>query len=246
MPTPSPDAHGVVESISPTSATAGPGTTTQYTVQLTNTGSADESYTLSASGLPSGVTATFASPTVDIPPGASNYRDVRVALTAANGTAPATTQFTITATSTSSSATASASGSITIANTGVSITLDQTSLAPGGTVNAKVTNTGTISDTFDLSVAGPGGIVATPGVSSVTLAAGQSQTVPISTSALNFATEGGLNLTVAATSVANPFVAAAGVDLPHDPGHDRSYRSPHAAESNSHDTRHSELCGRCQ
>ena len=73
---PDPEAHGVVVSLSPTQASAGQGTPANYVVQVTNTGSADDTFTLTATGLPSGVAATFGQTTIDVPPGASNFRDV--------------------------------------------------------------------------------------------------------------------------------------------------------------------------
>ena len=41
---PQPDAHGIVAKLTPTKATAGQGTSAQYVVQLTNTGSADDTF----------------------------------------------------------------------------------------------------------------------------------------------------------------------------------------------------------
>ena len=69
-------------------------------VQLTNTGSADDTFSLAATGLPAGVTASFGETTIDVPPGASNFRDVPLSLTVAQGTAPGSYPFTVTATST--------------------------------------------------------------------------------------------------------------------------------------------------
>ena len=65
-----PDAHGVVVTLTPISATAGQGSSATYVVQLTNTGSADDTFSLSAAGLPADVAASFSQTTVDVPPGA--------------------------------------------------------------------------------------------------------------------------------------------------------------------------------
>ena len=65
---PDPNSHGIVATLTPAHATAGQGTLAQYVVQLTNTGSADDMFSLAAMGLPSGVTASFGETTIDVPP----------------------------------------------------------------------------------------------------------------------------------------------------------------------------------
>jgi hypothetical protein len=72
-----------------------------------------------------------------------------------------------------------------------------------------VTNTGTVLDTYNLAAGGPAGLVATLGMTQVTLAPGVSQVVPITTGSINFADPGNLNLTAVATSQGNPAVQAA-------------------------------------
>ena len=84
------NSYGVVPALSPASATAGQGTSAQYVLQLTNTGSSDDTFSLAATGLPSGVTATFGETTIDVPPGVSNFRDVSLSLTVAPEPRPAT------------------------------------------------------------------------------------------------------------------------------------------------------------
>ena len=53
----------------PPQASAGQGTSAAYVVQLTNTGSADDTFALAIAGLPPGVTASFGQTTIDVPPG---------------------------------------------------------------------------------------------------------------------------------------------------------------------------------
>ncbi len=65
---PDPNSHGIVATLTPTQATAGQGTSARYVVQLTNTGSADDTFSLGALGLPTGVAAEFGQPTIDVPP----------------------------------------------------------------------------------------------------------------------------------------------------------------------------------
>ncbi len=201
------EAHGVVETLTPAQATVGQGTSTAYTVQLINTGSADETFALAAT-LPSGIAGTFSQETVDVPPGVSNFRDVTLTLTPAVGTTPGNDPFTVTAASTTTSATSSASGTLTIVDNGVSVTLDKSTGNPGNTFMATITNTGTVSDTFDLTVAGPAALVTNLGQTAVTLAPGAQQVVPIITGAVNFADPGALQLVVTATSQTNPAVAS--------------------------------------
>jgi hypothetical protein len=91
---------------------------------------------------------------------------------------------------------------------GVRVQLSPSSAVPGSTYQLKVTNTGQATDTFNLSLASPGALVSTLGTNQVTLQAGASQTVPVTTGAVNFAVHGGLPLTGIATSQTNAAVQA--------------------------------------
>jgi hypothetical protein len=71
-----------------------------------------------------------------------------------------------------------------------------------------VTNTGTVTDTFDLALGGPAALVASLGTSKVTLGPGASQQVTITTQPVNFAVSGSLPLFATATSEGNPAVQA--------------------------------------
>jgi len=212
---PDPNSHGIVAAITPAQATAGQGTSARFVVQLTNTGSADDTFSLIAAGLPSGVTAYFGQTSIDVPPGASTFRDVALTLTASLNTTPGSYHFTVTAASTTkSTVTNTASGTLTVVAGGVEVSLNPSAGGPGGSFQATVTNTGTTTDTFNLALAGPAALVARLGVNSVTLAPGASQVVPIGTGAVDFALPGTLDLTAAATSSTNPDVQnAATADL---------------------------------
>lgn len=202
---PDPNSHGIVATLTPTKATAGQGNSAQHVVQLTNTGSADDTFSLAAMGLPTGVTASFGETTIDVPPGASNFRDVAMSLAVAQGTAPATYPFTITAASTSdTTVSGTTGGTLTVTAGGVQVTLNPGSRTTGSSFQATVTNTGTTRDTYTLALAGPAALVSSLGTTSVTLAPGASQNVPITTGAVNFAVQGPLSLMAAATSTANP------------------------------------------
>ena len=215
---PDPEAHGVVVSLTPAEASAGQGTAARYVLQLTNTGSADDTFALAAAGLPAGVTAAFSQTTVEVPPGASNFRDVTLILTPQVGTAAGSDPFTVTATSTTRAATTgTAAGTLDVLANGVSVSLNPPSAAPGSTLQMTVTNTGQVTDTFDLALGGPAALVATLSTNKVTLAPGASQVVPIATAAVNFAVQGALDLIGSATSESNPAVknsAAAALAIP--------------------------------
>jgi large repetitive protein len=91
------------------------------------------------------------------------------------------------------------------------VSLSPASAAFGTTFKLTVTNTGTIQDTFDLSLGGPAALVAKLVLPKVTLAAGASTVVNITTQAVNFAIPGSLDLIGIATSATNPAVQASAV-----------------------------------
>ena len=133
---------------------------------------------------------------------------MRLALTPAAGTPAGDLAFTVGALA-ASGAIGSASGTLAVVASGVSVSLDKSAGSPGDTFQLTVTNTGTATDTFDLSAAGPAGLAAGLGSPSVTLAPGESAVVPVSTGGVSFAVPGSLPLTLIARSQAEPSVAAA-------------------------------------
>ena len=208
-PQPDSTAHGVVVSITPAQATAGQGMSATYTARVTNTGSASDFFTLALAGLPEGLSGRFSDSFVQVPPGAGNFRDVSFSVYASQGFAPGPYQFTVRATSESDPAiTGSVGATVTVAAFGVFLSLDPDMAAPGSTFALTVENTGTVADTFDLALGGPVALVATLGQAKVTLAPGAITKVPIATTAINFATQGDLNLTGVATSEGDPAVSA--------------------------------------
>jgi uncharacterized membrane protein len=211
VPVADPDAHGVVLALIPGQATAGTGTTASYVVRVVNTGSATELFTLSTS-LPPGVNGLLGQTTVEVPSGASNFRDITLSLTPQAGASLGANGFTVTAAAGSTSD--SADGTLTVVANGVDVALSPTENSPGGGFQLMVTNSGSVTDTFGLALAGPGALVASLGLSAVTLGPGASQMVPITTQAAGFALPGALSLTGIATSLGNPAVRdAATADL---------------------------------
>ena len=206
---PDADSHGAVLTLSPAQASAGQGTSARYVIELINTGSSEDTFALAISGLPAGVTASFSPASVDVPPGAGNFRDVTLTLTASTGTAAGALPFNVTATSTTHATTsATVSGTLNVLAAGVAVSLNAASGAPGTSFQLTVTNTGAATDTFDLSLGGPAAVVASLGTPSVTLAPGATQLVTINTGAVNFAIQGALGLTATATSRTNSAIAA--------------------------------------
>jgi hypothetical protein len=203
------DSRGVVVTLTPTQADAGPGAPARYVVQVSNTGSAAESFFLTTSGLTKGIVASFGESFISmLPPGTSNYLNVPLTLTPPPGTASGTVTFTVTA-SGESLVTASATGIVVVQPYGISVSVSPSSALPGTLLEATVTNTGSLTDTFGLMLTGPGAQAATLATTSVTLAPGASQTIPIRTSAVNFAVPGNLSLTAIATSQGDPNLKAA-------------------------------------
>jgi hypothetical protein len=198
-------AHGIVATLAPSQASAGQNASAGYVVQLTNTGSAQDSYDLALAGLPSGVTASFGQASIDVPPGVSNLRNDQLTLTVAAGTAPGTYPFTVTATSTSeSSAMSTTTGTLVVVASGVSVRLNPSSGAPGSGFPMTVTNSGTATDTYDLKLGGPAALAASLPMDQLTLAPGASMVVPITTQAVSFAVQGDLELLGVATSHTDP------------------------------------------
>src|SRR5208283_1290939 len=103
-----------------------------------------------------------------------------------------------------------ADGSLTVLANGVQVFLTLTSGtgAPGSTFQMTVLNTGTVTDTYNLTLAGPAALVASLATTTVTLAPGAYQGVPITTGTVSFADPGNLALTAIATSQTNSAVVA--------------------------------------
>ncbi len=202
------NALGVTTQLTPASATGGQGTPVEYVLRVTNAGNTPDTYNLSAA-LPAGVSGSFAQNSVQVPPGLGNFREVRLTLTAQQGSAPGPRNFTVTAASqTNNSVTAQSAGTLNVVANGVNVTLAPASASPGGTFTMTVRNTGTVNDTFDLSLAGPGALLATLSTAAVTLASGASQNVTVATGQAAFASQGPLTIVAGARARGNTAVSA--------------------------------------
>ena len=80
----------MVVSLSPASAVAGQGDLANYIVQLTNVGTLEDHFYLAVTGLPAGVYPSFGQNGgyLDVPPGASNARDITLSPVRGSGHAP--------------------------------------------------------------------------------------------------------------------------------------------------------------
>lgn len=176
--------HLVSVSISPKSQDNAPGDTLSYTVKITNEGDNAESYNLIASGTEVW-SLSLSQNTVTLDPGESNSITLTVSIldTAATGTS---NTVTVTATSQadqnvwdSDTCTARAVGP---AGVSVSISLSSKSELPGETLtyNATIKNEGGAQDTYDLTVTDPRAWGATVSPTSLTIAAGGSNTATVS------------------------------------------------------------------
>ncbi|MEO8268485.1 MAG: dockerin type I domain-containing protein, partial [Aureliella sp.] len=217
LPDAKPDSQGVVVNLTPTSATAGQGTAATYVARIYNVGSQPDEFVLSAAGLPSGFQTTFALNSINVPPGASNFRDVLLTVIPPQGTAADDYAFTVTATSSSdASISGVAASTLSVLAIGVAVDVTPESGSPESTYQISVTNIGQVRETFDLSLDAPAALMATLSEMSVTLDPGQSISIPIDVGAIDFAIPGSLSLVGIATSRSNPLVRAAdgvGVDI---------------------------------
>lgn len=205
-PTVALDTRVVSVALAPEQATAGQGTSVTFDVLVTNAGDETDTYTL-IKALPSGFEGIFAEPTVTVLPGLSNARHVQFTITPSPGTPVGATSFAVGVISTVDSAVHDeATGLVTVVGEGVDVTLSPSVGSPSSTFQLTVKNTGQSSDTFDLTLGGPAGITASLNVTNVTLAVGQSQTIPITLGAVNFAVAGDLDLSAVATSRNNTAV----------------------------------------
>jgi hypothetical protein len=212
-------AYGVVATLTPAQATAGLGTSANYVIQLTNTGSAEETLYPQINNLPNGVYYQFQNPSqaggVTVAPGASNFVDVPITLISTSGQTPGQFPFSVTYTGYTDQNTpysSTANGTLNVVSSGVAVNLysttGYTSGPPGTTFDMTVTNYGTATDTFDLSLGGPAAAVSSLATNKITLAPGYSQTVQITTGAVNFADSGSLELDAIATSETNSAVTS--------------------------------------
>jgi hypothetical protein len=208
LPTPMPDAVGVVVQVSPPQATGGQGTPAIFVARVTNTGSATASFDLGGT-FPAGFSAVFAEPTLTLQPGPEQSRDVRLELTPPIGTTAGVYPFQVTASATSGpAAVGSAAATIAVSSLGVEVELTPDPPGSTTTFDFEVTNTGASTTTYDLALGGPLAGDGMLGSSTVTLGSGQSTVVAITLGVLDGALAGVHPLLAAATAQTNPAIQA--------------------------------------
>ena len=183
----------------------GQGTAAQYRARVENVGSGTDTYSLNGS-FPSGLSGSFAQSSVTIPAG--SFVDVPLTVTATAGTSTGDFFFSATVKSTSdSNVMDTAMGSGLVVGQGVAVEWQPSSGMLGDSFDLKVTNTGNTTDTFTLSLGGPGATFAELNTIVVTLAVGDMTTVSVTTDASNQLLPRSLTLVGEATSEANPLVS---------------------------------------
>jgi subtilase family serine protease len=185
-------------SSSPSSVTVTQGSSGTSTITVTDVGGFSGSVTLAASGLPSGVTATFSTN----PTTSTSTLTLTASSTATTGTATVT----ITGTSGSLSATttvaltvnSSTSPNFSVSASPTSVTVTQGS---SGTSTITVTSTGGFDSATTLSASGlPSGVTATFSTNPVTPPANGSATSTLTLTASSSATVGAATVTITGTS----------------------------------------------
>ncbi|MBM4071704.1 MAG: DUF4114 domain-containing protein [Planctomycetes bacterium] len=209
LPAAQPEARGVFFTLTPAEATAGQGTTARYRLRITNTGSITDTFAIEVQAAV-GTIVQLQSVSVEVPPGASNFREVELLLTPAAGSPVGTQTFDVLVRSTTQPDVQHAvQGTLAVVAQGVNVEMTTRQGPPVSTFQARVTNTGNSADTFDLRLAGPPALVATLDRSLVALAPGESTLVDIAVGAIDFAYACALQLVVMATSRSNPDIADA-------------------------------------
>ncbi len=104
-----------------------------------------------AHNLPVGFGVQFSETTVEVPPGASNFRELSLIVTPQPGMPTGDVAFQVTGTSTTEADIRDAAGAaVSVVAIGVDVQMTPTSGSPGGTFNLMVTNTGQVADTLRL------------------------------------------------------------------------------------------------
>jgi subtilase family serine protease len=192
-------------SASPASVTVTPGASGTSTITVTSTGGFNSATTLSASGLPSGVTATFS--TNPVTPPANGTATSTLTLTASSAATVGTATITITGTSGSTTHTTTVALTVSASSGTKNFTL---SLSPAsftiderGSVSTTLTLTSVngFNSAVDLSVNEfPSGVSATASTNPVTPPANGSATVTITWSASRRAPTGTTTIELIGTS----------------------------------------------
>ena len=190
-----------------------PGNTVEYTLTLTNTGNVTDTFEITTAGVVWGVNLSTNSVTLDPTEDVEIYAQVSIPASAKDGDFDA---ITVTATSTGDPGKAAlvslTTTAVVPASYGVELEPEEDALsgAPGNTVEytLSLTNTGNVTDTFEITTAGVvWGVLLSE--NSVTLNSGESVEVYVQVSIPASAKDGDFDaITVTATSTSDPGEAA--------------------------------------
>lgn len=205
-------AYLVAVTLDPAAIPSGPGVLTAVDVVVANLGSLPDTYDLSAA-LPAGWGSQFTwfgqpAGAVQVAPGADNAVTLQLLVSPAAAAAPGNYDVSVTASSAQSAGTGA--GVVQVGGPGVAVafTSGPASLPPNGSGVWQVTisNPGSAGSTFQLAAFGPLAAFATLNPDSVTLLAGQSQTVEVAVSGLDGFVAGATSLGIHARSTAQPAI----------------------------------------
>jgi hypothetical protein len=202
---------GIQVAIVPAAVTLGRGGSSILDVIVTS--GLDRVATLALSAGPGGdLEAVVSDPELVVPPGGSAR--TRITVTAPAGAAPGLRQLELSAVEVGvPDVTDTTSLAVTVSDRGVGVALspDAATTASDGrvTLQAVVTNTGAVEDTFDVAAGGPLAPFATLGTTSVTLGAGAQATLPVTLAGLDAFLQQRSFLLLTATAATNPAITAA-------------------------------------
>lgn len=206
----SPNVLGITGTASPSNLTIGRGGSGTFEVSILNTGNVATSVFVDVFSmpLPAGWTVNVAPSNLAVLPGAANVKVAQVTFRIPANAPSGTTQFSLPLRY--NFASSSVPLTVTVTPNGVSISISPQTGGPGTIYQATVTNTGSVSDTFALAPVGP--LAENTGLngSSVTLAAGASQTFNMIVSNVALNLPGAYPVQLRATSQAAPAVTQVG------------------------------------
>ena len=209
---------GIIATFHPDTAITGPGATAVYTLTLRNIGDVADSVALDLD-IPAGWTAEltrFGQPIsqIDLPALLFNSADLLLLVTPDESALAGSYPITVTAVSLNhDGALATAVASAEVIERGVSVAISPASQIVDPTTpttwDVTVTNTGSVADTFALTVSGAPALAGELSANSVTLAPGAAQTVQLTAVDLRFLLAGEQRFAVMAQSQADGQIRAA-------------------------------------
>ena len=208
---------GLVLDATPSTLVTGRGTAARFVARFTNVGNVADSYTPSLQA-PAGWSVS-ASPAGGLvtQPGPANAREALIQLVPPQNATPGIYDVPIVVFSNGGNLGPKATVRVTVSGSGVSVLVLPFTGTPADHYVLRVRNTGTVSDTFALALAGVMGPVSMLASPTVTLAPNEQQDVPISLGGVPPVPPGTIQLIGGATSQSEPAVAAsaaASVTLP--------------------------------